>query len=48
MVEDGALSYKIDYVTIFLESLEILKVIQIALLVKSYDNVAEWMGFAYW
>ena len=42
MVEDGAFSHKIDYVTILnLKG-------QIALVDKSYGNFAEWVDFAYW
>ena len=47
MVEDGVFSHKIDYVTVLLEIL-ISKGIQIALLVNSYGNFAEWVDFANW
>ena len=38
VVENGAFSHKIDYVTIFKEILNL----------KSYSDLAEWVDFAYW
>ena len=42
MVEYGAFSHKIDYVTNFKE------ILHYHYRFKSYDNFAEWVDFAYW
>ena len=44
MVEDGAFSHKIDYVTIFKEILNLEGLYWF----KSYGDFAEWVNFAYW
>ena len=45
LVQDGAFSHKIDCVKMLSE---ILKGIQIALLVQELWQFAEWVDFAYW
>ena len=46
MVKDGAFTHKIDYVTIFLEILNLKG--QPNRITGSYCNLSEWVDFAYW
>ena len=48
MVEDGAFSHKIDYVTIFLGDSKSQRASNLHYWFKSYNNFAEWVDFAYW
>ena len=48
MIEDGACSHEIDYVTIFLGDSKSQKVSKLHYWFKSYGDFAEWVNFAYW
>ena len=50
MVEDGAFSHKIDFVTVFFRRFKISERIAIAIQYwfKSYSDFAEGVDFAYW
>ena len=48
MVEDGACSHKIDYVTIVLGDSKSRRVSKLHYWFKSYGDFAEWVDFAHW
>ena len=47
MVSKGALSHKIDYITIFFGESESQRISKSHYWLKSYDDFAEWVDFAY-
>ena len=48
MVEYGAFSHKIEYVTIFLGDSKSQRASKSHYWFKSYGDFAEWVDFAYW